>query len=153
MEDYIFILIAVALSVFGAINKKKKEQAKALERDEEHAPKSVFGDLFDDDFFGHTQPATNTVPPPVEKPVAKPKAPKKVKPPVQMETPAKLKYTPLQRVSLVHSHQRPERKSENLQIEELAEETVPKVKKQHPIMDGFSLRKAVVYSEILQRKL
>lgn len=152
MEDYIFIIIAILLSAFGAINKKKKERAKAMEQDEGHEQQSLFGDLFDDDFFSQTQPAANTVPPPFEKPAPKAKAKKKVPPPVQMEAPPKLRYTPLQRESLVHSHQRPERKSENLQIEELAVETPKRVKKKHPIMDGFSLRKAVVYSEILQRK-
>ncbi|MFV0377390.1 MAG: hypothetical protein ACK5JD_08825 [Mangrovibacterium sp.] len=148
MEDYIFIIIAILLSAFGAINRKKKERAKAMEQDDEQDHKSVFADLFDDDFLG--QP--NTVPSSAEKPAPKPKAPKKAPQPVQMEAPAKLGYTPLQRESLTLSHQRPERKSENLQIEELAEEKLATVKKQHPDMNGFSLRKAVIYAEILQRK-
>ena len=152
MEDYIFIIIAILLSVFAAVNKKKKEQARALERDEEREYKPFFGDIFDDDFFSPPQPVANTVPPPVVKPAPKPKPKEKKQPPPQMDAPAKMQRQPLQRETLRHSFKKPERKMEKLEIVELADDESKAGKKRHPALEGFSMKKAVIYSEIMQRK-
>ena len=52
MEDYIFLIIAIALSVFGAINqnKKKKNEGNLVSENEE-APRNFFMDHFLDDDF------------------------------------------------------------------------------------------------------
>lgn len=150
MEDYIFIIIAIVLSIFGAINKKKKEDARAAEQGSSHGEKSVFSDVFDDEFFSPVKPAANTVPPPVVKPAPKPK--EKMQAPRKMEAPARLQRQPLKREFLKHSYNRPERKIEQLEIVKLGDHSPTTTKKTHSVLDGFSLKKAVIYSEILQRK-
>ena len=130
MEDYIFILIAILLSVFGAINRKKK-QGQVPVGDEEPSTvsrPSVFDQLFDEPFFRDEE--TQVQPPKKERivqkeayqPLRKKMAPRSVSP-VPAKKPEVVTITP-----------------------EPAKRTI------HPLMKDFTLKKAVVYSEILQRK-
>lgn len=151
MEDYIFILIAIALSVFGAMNKQKKKREEAMRGMAEHErpSRSVFEDIFEGDSFM----MDNLVPPPVVKPAPAPPTKKeKMKAPAQMQAPAKMEHKPLTRESLRHSYSRPERKMKVLEVEKLSLEDEAKLSPKNLILKDFSLRKAVLYSEIINRK-
>ncbi len=128
MEDYIFILIAILLSVFGAINRKKKREGGSPAEEPTPAGRrpSAFDELFGDPLFREEE-----IPP---KPVVKPAViSKRVVPPVRKKTPAAPPGTvPIKKVAVMQEQQQK--------------------RKVHPLMENFSMRKAVIYSEILQRK-
>lgn len=152
MEDYIFIIIALVLSVIGAMNSSKKKRQQAMEHmgeEEGHAPRSVFEELFDDDLFMSRQ-EPNTVPPPVERPVAP-----KTKPASErqtMQAPPKMEYKPMEREGLARSHRLDQSPSAAPQLEKLSLDEEAKLSPKKLILKDFSLRKAVLYSEILNRK-
>ncbi|WP_372773676.1 hypothetical protein [Mangrovibacterium sp.] len=152
MEDYIFIIIALVLSVFGALNqqKKKREQELQKEDDMEIPSRSVFEEFFDGDPIMSDRTSENSVPPPVVKQVSSKR--EKLKAPPPMQAPSKLKYNALKHESLTHSYRREERKTQALQLEKLKVEDDSKLTPRNLIRQDFSLRKAVVYSEILNRK-
>lgn len=154
MEDYIFILIAIALSVFGAMNKQKKKREEAMRgMDENERPsRSVFEEIFEGDLFMTGGREDNLVPPPVVKRAPVPTKKEKMKAPTKMEAPAKMEHKPLMRESLRHSYSRPERKMKTLEVEKLSLEDEAKLSPKNLIMKDFSLRKAVLYSEIINRK-
>ncbi|WP_163709670.1 hypothetical protein [Mangrovibacterium lignilyticum] len=152
MEDYIFIIIAIVLSVFGAMNqqKKKREQAmRGMDDEEERTSNSIFDQLFEDDVFMTGNPQEMVSPP-----IVKPAPPKKekMKAPVKMEAPARMAYKPIKREGLKHSYVREERKSTSLELEKLQKEDESKFRSKNFRRKDFSLRKAVIYSEILNRK-
>ncbi|MGV8091667.1 MAG: hypothetical protein AB2L24_07380 [Mangrovibacterium sp.] len=131
MEDYIFIIIAILLSVFGAISRKKKQGQAAVEDEDTTAGQrlSVFDELFEDPLFAEEKP--------------------QVKPQVVEQSMPRETYQPLVRKIVPISVQRgPVRK---LQVAAGMPDHPPKPR-MHPLMKDFSLKKAVVYSEILQRK-
>lgn len=146
MEDYIFLLIAIALSIFGAINKKKKKNDEVnpfVEKEEK--PKNFFMDqLLDDDFFAETAEE--------EKPVVKVK-------PVLKRDPIVMPVTHNQS-GYFHSEFKstlPDRTKNNMQssvkksaieVEDVENETDDSP----GYLEDFSLRKAFVYSEIMTRK-
>jgi len=143
MEDYIFLLIAIALSVYGAINQNRKKKAADLPLEaQEEEPRNFFMDQFlGKDFLDETE----EVAPPVK---AKPVAPK-----IHFKSGYELK------------------KEEKSQMR--FKSTLPEMKKRQPIsaikkqneeeeiaeseeagsyLEDFSLRKAIIYSQILERK-
>ena len=133
MEDYIFIIIAIILSVIGAISQGKKKRAAELEMqkaetDEPEHP-SVFDALFEDDFFNDSVL--------VSKPVEMPAPP----PPVVFQAPVESKTKTRPTIA------KPEKKKPAVKSAQM---------KKHPIRNKiaaeFSLKKAVIYSEILNRK-
>ena len=72
MEDYIFIIIAIVLSVIGAVNRKKKQQIARMKEEEAprvHRPASSFDKLFNDPFFDDEfeEPIPAPVPAPAPK--------------------------------------------------------------------------------------
>lgn len=150
MEDYIFIIIAIVLSVFGAINKKKKQDAARSGSDDAHSEHSFLDDLFGEHEFEPERSRPSVVPPPVQRPA--PRKKEKLNAPERMEAPARLTYTPLKRESLKHSYLGLERKPRELQLVVLDPDDKHPAKKKHPMLEGFSMEKAVIYSEILQRR-
>ncbi len=146
MDDYIFLIIAIALSIFGAINQnKKKKNAEHLEIPEKQSSRNFFMDqLLGDDFL--EKPETEVKPLVRQMPFVR-------KDPVAPES----LFSP----SVVHGQgfkstlpSRPKRsfqpamapvKTEEQQIEPADEETPD-------YLEDFSLRKAFVYSEIMARK-
>lgn len=140
MEDYIFILIAILLSVFGAINRKKKQGQITAEEEETPAVRrpSVFEQLFDDPLFAEEKP--REVQPAETKRFSPAEAYQAIS---KRKTPAKSSSVPLVRKPTIPLRKPP------IVIE--TREHPPK-RKVHPLMKDFTLKKAVVYSEILQRK-
>jgi hypothetical protein len=146
MEDYIFLIIAILLSIFGAINKNKKKKAAEMpaETTEEHSGNYLLDELFGDDFME-------------EKPTPE------VKPaPAKQATPEPKIWKEPQIVRHAYSHQpfkstlpaRAKRQSIST-TKKPAEE--PIIEPDQPTLagnftEGFSLRKAVIYSTILERK-
>ena len=132
MEDYIFIIIAIVLSAIGAINKNKKKKLAQMGNEEATRPRpSVFDQFFDDPVFEAPKPE-----PIVEKP-------KKVEPKIKpLKKPAM--QTPFQQSTV--GIPRKKIKTSFSEEEEIVEKT------RESVMDGFSLKKAFIYSEILQRK-
>ncbi|MDD4190750.1 MAG: hypothetical protein PHI28_05450 [Mangrovibacterium sp.] len=128
MEDYIFILIAILLSVFGAVARKKKQVPVEDEEASIRRTPSVFDQLFEDPLFRDGQ------------------AP--VKPPAPAR-PLREMYQPLSRkgtspAGVTARVRRPQ--------DVTPASDHPPGRRIHPLMKDFSLKKAVVYSEILQRK-
>ena len=131
MEDYIFIILAIAFSIVGAINKNKKKRAAQQLSENENPPHrpSVFEQLFDDDFFNEEEP--------VVRPVPQPKSEHRIKyQPLVREEPAK--------AAVINTANTP-----IMEIGILLQSSTPK---SHPLRKDFSLKKAVIYSEILTRK-
>lgn len=146
MEDYIFLLIAIVLSIFGAINKKKKITEKASPLDEKAQRTKNF---FLDQLLGENFPddSPEIIKPPVrEKPVPKT---------VSVASPR-----PVSQSGLYHfgfKSTLPEQKIKPFQtITSKSEGKESEVELDNTdtsgYLDDFSLRKAFVYSEILQRK-
>lgn len=150
MEDYIFILIAIVLSIFGAINqnkKKKMEQMMEEEQEPEHEP-SFFDQIFDDPMF-REEPQPKTVQEPVvmERPqiIREPrKAERRIPEP-------KLQRQPL-RSSLMKKTEIGDAIHKNKIASSLTETEADVQTSGESILSDFSLRKAVIYAEILERK-
>lgn len=146
MEDYIFLIIAVVLSIIAAIKKNKKKEIVELPNVERQGrPRNYFMDqLLGEDF--PEEPDEEIVPSVKEEPVLK-KEPLIISP--QLRTP--VNYKPSFKSSL------PVRTDKNIQLsvkktvdEEL--EVEDDTTSEPGYLDDFSLRKAVVYSEIMNRK-
>ena len=163
MEDYIFIIIAIVLSILGAVNQSKKKKMQQMEDDEggERQP-SVFDQFFDDPVFDEPKPQAASQEPQAPKmehqemkPPEELKAPKIERPAIsRMERP-KMERTPLTRME--RPSLRPRKQEEPLKKkmttilkEEADGETIGK--SYESILDGFSLKKAVIYAEIINRK-
>lgn len=146
MEDYIFLIIAVLLSIFGAINKNKKKKAAEMpaETTEEHSGNYLLDELFGDDFMEEKQT-----------PEVKPA-------PAKQSTPEPKIWKEPQIVRQAYSHQPfksslPARaKRQSISTMKKPDEE-PVVETDQPALSGnftdrFSLRNAIVYSTILERK-
>ena len=146
MEDYIFLIIAIVLSIFGAINKKKKkgEEYTPTGHVTEKPPRNFFMDqLLGEDFLEEPVELVQPVKP----------RPKVFAEPVVSER-------PVMHTGLYHAGFKstlPERKKNpfrttapKVEMEETG--TVTGLSDEPGIMEDFSLRKAFIYSEILQRK-
>jgi hypothetical protein len=146
MEDYIFLIIAVALSIFGAINQNKKKK-NLLDESAGNAGKS--GSSFMDHFLA--EDFMNEIPQEVKpKELVRPelkKEPLPVPMTIQRSEPYKSSF-----VSTL-----PERSKKTLQPtmrKQMVELTDPEAENEErtDYLEDFSLRKAFIYSEILQRK-
>jgi hypothetical protein len=146
MEDYIFLIIAIVLSIFGAINKKKKitDNANPLavkaQRTKNFFLDQLLGENFPDDSPEIIKPLVREKPVPKTVPTAAPR-------PVSQSglyhfgfksTLPEQKIKPFQTITPKSEVKEPEN--------EFDETDSPSY------LEDFSLRKAFVYSEIMQRK-
>jgi hypothetical protein len=146
MEDYIFLIIAVALSIFGAINqnKKKKDAENPLSEKKSSARNFFMDQLLGQDFLAE--------------PIAEVKPQVMVKPKLKKEP--LVQPTPLQPTGLYHTtfvSTLPDRSKKPLQPslrKTIIEPAEPEsdLDESPGYLEDFSLRKAFVYSEIMQRK-
>jgi len=145
MDDYIFLIIAIALSIFGAINQNKKKKAADNPAQKEVKPKNFFLDqLLGEDFL--VEPKDEVKPVVLIKPVMK-------KEPLVM--PATAVQSGLYHTRFVSTL--PERTKKPLQptMRKTTDEAVTPESETDEMpgyLEDFSLRKAFVYSEIMQRK-
>ncbi|WP_321288589.1 hypothetical protein [uncultured Sunxiuqinia sp.] len=137
MEDYIFIIIAIVLSIVGALNQNKKKKAMQEQQngDEQHQEPSFFEQIFNDPVFQEEEIQVEKVPTRAARPEVK-KSEKRVP------------HKPLQS-SIMKKTEISGSINDNIGEEEYDEtqETT-----RESIMNGFSLKKAVIYSEIINRK-
>ena len=146
MEDYIFLLIAIALSIFGAINqnKKKKDAENPLSEKKSSARNFFMDQLLGQDFLA--EPIAEVKPQVMVKPKLK-KEP--------LETPKPLQPTGLYHTTFVSTL--PDRSKKQLQPS-VRKTTIEPAEPESDLdetsgyLEDFSLRKAFIYSEILQRK-
>ncbi len=148
MEDYIFLIIAIVLSIFGAINKKKK-------KGEEFAPTGQVAEKPSRNYFMDQLLGEDFLEEPEEEVVAQP-----VKPRPKVYAEPVVSERPVMHTGLYHSGFKstlPERKkytartmAKKVELEEA--EAATELSDEPGIMEDFSLRKAFIYSEILQRK-
>ena len=146
MDDYIFLIIAISLSIFGAINQSKKKKAMDDPAEQAARPRNSFLDQFlGEDFLA--EPKVEIQPKVLVKPVLK-------KEPLVMPTPSV--KSGLYHTSFVSTL--PERSKKLLQPstrKSLVEPAKPDPEQEEETpgyLEDFSLRKAFVYSEIMQRK-
>jgi len=144
MEDYIFLIIAIVLSIFGAINQNKKKKAEdnpfTKEVDE---PRNGFMDqLLGRDFL--------------DEPVVK-KAPLVRVNPTQVKVAAKSTID-IPRGKFYHQTfestlpDRPKHELVHTSRKQKEEEEIIEGEESINYLEDFSLRKAFIYSEILNRK-
>jgi hypothetical protein len=146
MDDYIFLIIAVVISIFAAINKSQKEKAARQQPLQEGAKsRNYFMDqLLGEDFMEDEQEKKVPVKP------AKP-APEKIAFKSSIDTQKGLNYhlprfkstlPDRPKHTMIASTQRSKREVEPI---EEPEETIS-------YLEDFSLRKAIIYSQILEPK-
>ena len=144
MEDYIFLIIAIVLSIFGAINQNKKKKADANPFTEEvDEPRNGFMDhLLGSDFLD--EPVVKKVPQVRVKPT-----PVNVAAKSTSEIPRSKFYHQAFESTLPN---RP--KHEVVQTSRKLKEAEEVVEEEESVnyLEDFSLRKAFIYSEILNRK-
>jgi hypothetical protein len=144
MDDYIFLIIAIVLSIFGAINQsKKKKAAENLLEEEDLKPRNFFMDqLLGEDFLRETKVKKTT--------------------PVKVKTaPASVAFKGSSNIQQIENYKPPRFKS--TLPDRLKRETILTVQRQSEdeeiieeesisYLEDFSLRKAFVYSLIMERK-
>lgn len=143
MHDYIFLIIAVVISIFAAVTKsKKKVSNNPFEKEEEKPRNSVM-----DQFLGHDF---------LEDDDDEVKFPEWKTPIMQKEP---LVVSQLAKPEIFHQEFQthlPERKNSKIQLsvkKQDAEVVIEPESEETPgYLDGFSLRRAFVYSEIMTRK-
>ncbi len=133
MEDYIFIIIAIVLSIFGAINRKKKKRIAMMDDGDNGVSQepSFFEKQFNDPFFDEEGEAESEFAQAVS---PKPQPIIVSKPDPYYENVVKMN----------------DEKKANKGFEK--EEKTEDETTLDSIMKDFSLKKAVIYSEILERK-
>jgi len=144
MEDYIFLIIAIVLSIFGAINQNKKKKAEDNPFTEEiEGPRNSFMDqLLGRDFLNE--------------PIVKKAPPVRIKP-AQVNVAVK-STTEIPRTKFYHQTfkstlpDRPKHELVHTSRKLKEEDEVVEVEESVNYLEDFSLRKAFVYSEILNRK-
>ena len=144
MEDYIFLIIAIVLSVFGAINQNKKKKADDNPFAEEiEEPRNRFMDqLLGRDFL--------------DEPVVKKAPPVRITP-THVNVAAK-SISELPRSKFYHQTfkstlpDRPKHELLKTTWKQKEEEGIGEVEESINYLEDFSLRKAFVYSEIMNRK-
>lgn len=150
MEDYIFLIIAVAISIFGALNKKRKDKmaqqpVEEISEEEEVKRRNYFMDqLLGEDFLDEEEA------PPAPK-VRVPSTPAKVVSKSSDEVRRGMNYQLPRFKSTLPD--RPKHKSlvstQRIKVEEPilleSEETTN-------YLEDFSLKKAVIYSALLEPK-
>lgn len=147
MEDYIFLIIAIVLSIFGAINKKKKiaEEANPFAEKPQRSKNFFLDQILGEDFLANS-----------------PKVPEPVVQEVPVAKKPKLAVTqiPVSRSGLYHERfisTLPNQKKKQFQPQiTKAPDIVPESENEEyetpDYFGDFSLRKAFVYSEILHPK-
>jgi hypothetical protein len=144
MEDYIFLIIAIVLSIFGAINqnKKKKAENNPFTEDIDEPRNSFMDQLLGRDFL--------------DGPVVTKAPPVRIKP-AQVNVAAK-STTEIPRAKFYHQTfkstlpDRPKHELVHTSRKLKEEEEVVEVEESVNYLEDFSLRKAFVFSEILNRK-
>jgi hypothetical protein len=146
MEDYIFLIIAIALSIFGAINQsKKKREANDPLFEKKAEPRNFFLDqLLGEDFLA--EPKQEVKPLSIVKPVLK-KEP--------LVNPMTADQTGIYHTSFVstlpdRTKKPPQPSLRKSLIEPVSSED--EADEMPGYLEDFSLRRAFVYSEIMQRK-
>lgn len=146
MEDYYFLLIAIALSIFGAVrkNRKKTDTDHPFARKTER-PRNFFMDqLLGEDFLEKPEKEVN--PAPLVKPILK-KEPLISNPALRPEGQFQTRFKSTLPDRPKKTLQRSILKSEVEEVGEVEDfENLP------DYLEDFSLRKAFVYSEIMGRK-
>lgn len=146
MEDYIFLIIAVVLSIFGAINKKKKiaEQANPFAEKPQRSKNFFLDQLLGENFVGDSEeiikPAVREKPTLQTKPVVNPE-------PVSQSGLYRFGFKSTLPQQKIKAFQTITLKSE---VKEPAIDIIDMDSAGY--LEDFSLRKAFVYSEILQRR-
>jgi len=145
MEDYIFLIIAVALSIYAAINKSKKEKNAPIPVEEEEPEEDNARNFFLDQLLGEDfleEPKEKKL-----KPMRIPQIPDRTEFKSSLDMNKKGLFKSRFVSTLPERVKRPSVSSMNIQTEEeednLMEET-------SSYLDDFSLRKAVIYSQILE---
>jgi hypothetical protein len=144
MEDYIFLIIAIVLSIFGAINQNKKKKAGDNPFAEEiEEPRNRFMDqMLGRDFLD--EPLVKKTPPVRINPTRVNVAAKSTG-----EIPRSKFYHQTFKSTLPD---RPKHELVQTSRKQKAEEEMTEVEDSINYLEDFSLRKAFVYSEILNRK-
>ena len=146
MEDYIFLIIAIVLSIFGAINqnKKKKVQDNPFTEADEKPRNSFMDQLLGADFLNEPQ--------------VKKVQPVRIKP-EKANVPTKStfdtsggKFYHYEFKSTLPDRPRHEMIKTQWKPKEKEEDEPAEVEESVNYLEDFSLRKAFVYSEIMNRK-
>lgn len=143
MEDYIFLIIAIVLSIFGAINQNKKKKLfdNPVPENEESPRNSFMDQLLGNDFLN--EPIVKKAPPIRINPVK-----------VNVDTKSGNEKPKEKFYHQVFKSTLPERpKHERIQTTWKPKEEMEAVEEEAiNYLEDFSLRKAFIYSEILNRK-
>jgi len=144
MEDYIFLIIAIVLSIFGAINqnKKKKIEDNPFTEVEEKPRNSFMDQLLGGDFL--KEPEVRNAPPVLKKPIQVAVPPKST-----IDIPRGKFYHQVFKSTLPD---RPKHEMLKTTWKQKEEEEVIEGEESINYLEDFSLRKAVIYSEIMNRK-
>lgn len=145
MEDYIFLIIAILLSIFGALNQNKK---KAVQQDlpDEPRPRDVQSDPFlnfelmdvEDEEDAYERKARDEA----------------RRTEFLRSVEAKKEQASRSTLSKSTLPERPKKKiiKPSLKVIELEEQPTIATEERGSYLEDFSLRRAVIYSEILKRK-
>ncbi len=148
MEDYIFLILAVVISIFAAIKKKKKKTFdETIIVDQAERPRNFFMDqLLGEDFLEENE-EEEFLPAPREKPLLK-KEPLIPMPQFRAADSFTTSFKSTLPERLKKNPYSMDRKTANYgsEIGNEEEEDSP------GYLDDFSLRKAIIYSEIMNRK-
>ena len=144
MEDYIFIILAIALSIVGAIGRNKNKRVPANTNFGENQPPrrtNVFDQFLNETFF-EEQPVVKPVNTPVQNPVQ------------MVQKQKREKRSPKPFLTNESTERRTKRITSTLKKAESIKKEVPDKKNRyiHELMKDFSPRKAIIYSEIINRK-
>ena len=144
MEDYIFLIIAVLLSIFGALNQNKKKKAQE-DMQKEPKPRNSYSDPFLNFELMEVEDEEEEYERKRKKAAAKVEYKKSYEANKDMVFHApKFKSTLPERQ--IKESLRPQ---VNLKQEE---KTIPLVSEGTDLLEDFSLRKAIIYAEILKPK-
>lgn len=144
MEDYIFLIIAIVLSIFGAINqnKKKKIEENSFSEAEEKPGSSFMDQLLGTDFLN--EPEVKKAPLVRIKPEKMNVANKST-----LEIPREKFYHQVFKSTLPD---RPKHELLKTTWKHKEEDEIVEDEESMNYLEDFSLKKAVIYSEILNRK-
>lgn len=142
MEDYIFIILAIALSIVGAINQNKKKKATGIPSGDNKVPNktSFFDQFIEESVFGEEPINVQNYVPDSELQTAPVQTRKSIipEPFLNPESEGKKNIEPMIAVKRPEASKSKKQSSDNKNVLQ--------------IMNGFTLKKAFVYSEIIQRK-
>ena len=143
MEDYIFLIIAIVLSVLSAVNqnkKKKKAAQEAIDQPKVQPRNPLFDQRFGGGFFDE-QDEEKVVPVHIQR----------VKPEVKVVQPTRESFVRHEYKTTLPPTIKRKEKPQPVK-RDLLEEDSTEDNDEVSYLSDFSLRKACVYSEILNRK-